>query len=283
MEEKIFLARVAEQAEKFDDMVGFLNQAINAKNGEDFTIDERNLLSVGFKNQIGANRGAIRTIGAIEQNPKYQKFGDALKTYKTQIEQSLYDQCMSIVSMVKNNCISLAKDDESKAFFQKMIGDYYRYVAESAAEDKVAQVRDGALEGYGAASDHAQSLNACNPIRLGLALNYSVFQYEVMNDHKKACELGESALTEALEKIDDVDEETFRDAKSIIELLKENLSLWKEEEGDNAVEDLWVPYDQLPAGWESGLYVNLIYWNEFVHFEILIMFNQENLKNYDIK
>ena len=61
-----------------------------------------------------------------------------------------------------------------------------------------------------------------------------------MNDHKKACELGESALTEALEKIDDVDEETFRDAKSIIELLKENLSLWKEEEGDNDVEDLWV-------------------------------------------
>ena len=40
-------------------------------------------------------------------------------------------------------------------------------------------------------------------------------------------------------EIDDVDEETFRDAKSIIELLKENISLWKEEEeGDNAVEDL---------------------------------------------
>ncbi len=60
----------------------------------------------------------------------------------------------------------------------------------------------------------------------------------MINDHKKACDLGERALTEALEKIDDVDEETFRDAKSIIELLKENLSLWKEEEADNAVEDL---------------------------------------------
>ena len=48
----------------------------------------------------------------------------------------------------------------------------------------------------------------------------------------------ESALSDALEKIDDVDEETFRDAKSIIELLKENLSLWKEEEEQNAVEDL---------------------------------------------
>ena len=145
MEEKIFLARVAEQAEKFDDMVQFLKEAIDQKNGEDFTIDERNLLSVGFKNQIGANRGAIRTIGAIEQNPKYQKFGDALKKYKTQIETSLYDQCMNIVQMGETKCVQLAQDDESKAFFQKMIGDYYRYVAESAQEDKVAQVRDGAL------------------------------------------------------------------------------------------------------------------------------------------
>jgi len=69
-------------------------------------------------------------------------------------------------------------------------------------------------------------------------LNYSVFHYEVMNNHGEACKLGENALTSALEKIDDVDEETFRDAKSIIELLKENISLWKEEEGDGGIEDL---------------------------------------------
>ena len=61
-----------------------------------------------------------------------------------------------------------------------------------------------------------------------------------MNNHKQACELGEAALSDALEKIDEVDEETFRDAKSIIELLKENLSLWKEEEGEAVVDDLWV-------------------------------------------
>jgi 14-3-3 protein epsilon len=238
MEEKIFLARVAEQAERFEDMVGFLNEAIDAKSGEDFTIDERNLLSVGFKNLIGSQRGAIRTIGAIEQNPKYQKFGDALAGYKKKIEKELYDKCMSIVNCVDQKCLKLAAEDESKAFFQKMIGDYYRYVAESAGEDKIEQVKAGALKGYEEADKLSKGLNACNPIRLGLALNYSVFYYEVMNDHKKACEFGEKALSEALEKIDDVDEETFRDAKSIIELLKENLSLWKEEEGENNVEDL---------------------------------------------
>ena len=91
------MARVAEQAERFDDMVDYLREAIKLKSGEDFTIDERNLLSVGFKNLIGSQRGAIRTIGAIEQNPKYQKFGDALGVYKKKIEAELYDKCIGIV------------------------------------------------------------------------------------------------------------------------------------------------------------------------------------------
>ena len=141
MEEKIFLARVAEQAERFEDMVGFLKEAIDAKSGEDFTVDERNLLSVGFKNLIGSQRGAIRTIGAIEQNPKYTKFGDALQSYKKKIETELYDKCIEIVEVVKSKCLGCAQDDESKAFFQKMIGDYYRYVAESARDDKLEVVK----------------------------------------------------------------------------------------------------------------------------------------------
>jgi len=117
MEEKIFLARVAEQAERFEDMVNFLKEAISAKSGEDFTVDERNLLSVGFKNLIGSQRGAIRTIGAIEQNPKYTKFSDALQTYKKKIELELYAKCIEIVEIVDKKCLPLASDDESKAFF----------------------------------------------------------------------------------------------------------------------------------------------------------------------
>jgi len=83
------------------------------KSGEDFTIDERNLLSVGFKNLIGSSRGAIRTIGAVEQNPKYQKFSGALSDYKKKIEFDLQSQCMKIVNVVKNKCLDLAADDES--------------------------------------------------------------------------------------------------------------------------------------------------------------------------
>ena len=99
MEENLFMARVSEQAERFDDMVYYLQEVVKNKN-EDFTTEERNLLSVGFKNQIGSKRTAIRTISAIEQNPKYQKFNDGLSTYKKKIESELYDQCISIVNIV---------------------------------------------------------------------------------------------------------------------------------------------------------------------------------------
>ena len=55
---------------------------------------------------------------------------------------------MRIVGIVQNKSIQLAQDDESKAFFYKMIGDYYRYVAESADASKIDEVKNGALEGY---------------------------------------------------------------------------------------------------------------------------------------
>ena len=175
-------------------MVDFLREVISAKDG-DFTTEERNLLSVGFKNLIGGKRTALRTIAAIEQNPKYSKFSDALLKYKKRIEDELFDQCILIVNLTKDKCLKVAQSSESKAFFLKMVGDYYRYVAESAKDEKLTQVKNGALEFYQKALEVANAdLSACNPIRLGLALNFSVFYFEVMNDHKKACELGENAL-----------------------------------------------------------------------------------------
>lgn len=232
------MARVAEQAERFDDMVEFLRPILKEK-GADFSVEERNLLSVGFKNLIGGKRTAIRTIAAIEQNPKYQKFNTALGEYKKKIENELHNDCQNIINMIKDDGLKTQKEAEGRAFFLKMIGDYFRYMAESAQGEKLALARDGALQYYKEAEAAGQSLQACNPIKLGLALNYSVFYYEVMQDNKTACVLAETALSEAMNKIDEVDEETFRDAKSIIELLKENLTLWKEEEdGDNAIEDL---------------------------------------------
>lgn len=237
VEESIFLARVAEQAERFEDMVNFLKPVLDAKGG-DVTSDERNLLSVAFKNLISSKRTAWRTISAIEQNPKYSKFGTSLADYKKKIEEGLYKDCETVIDLIKSKVLNKASGDEAKAFFVKMVGDYYRYIAETAQGAKLEEVKSEALKAYTEAN--GITLPPCNPIKLGLALNFSVFHYEVMKDHKKACQLAEESLQAALDKIDDLGEEDFRDAKSIIELLKENITLWKEEEeGEgNNIEDL---------------------------------------------
>merc|ERR1711883_17765 len=99
VEEHIFLARVAEQAERFEDMVDQLEKVLQEK-GADVTSDERNLLSVAFKNLISPKRAACRTIAAIEQNPKYQKFSEALGNYKSGIEAKLQDDCQRIIDMI---------------------------------------------------------------------------------------------------------------------------------------------------------------------------------------
>jgi 14-3-3 protein epsilon len=237
VEKNIFLARVAEQAERFEDMVNFLQEVLVEK-GAEVSSDERNLLSVAFKNLISSKRAACRTIAAIEQNPKYAKFSDALAKYKQEIEGKLTDDCQRVVDMINDKVLSKACEGESKAFFVKMVGDYYRYIAENAKESKLEEVKQNALKAYNEAN--GIELPPCNPIKLGLALNFSVFHYEVMKNHKAACELADSALQSALDKIDELEEDDFRDAKSIIELLKENLTLWKEEEedGGNEIDDL---------------------------------------------
>merc|ERR1712060_136693 len=237
VEENIFLARVAEQAERFEDMVNFLSKVLEVKGG-DVTADERNLISVAFKNLISSKRAACRTIAAIEQNPKYSKFGDALTKYKGEIEGQLIADCEKVIKIINDKVLTKECQTEAKAFFVKMVGDYYRYIAENAKDAKLDEVRQQALKSYDEANQI--ELAPCNPIKLGLALNFSVFHYEVMKNHKAACDLADKALQEALDKIDELEEDDFRDAKSIIELLKENLTLWKEEEEDpdNQIDDL---------------------------------------------
>ena len=208
-------------------MVLYLALVLDAK-GQDVSSDERNLLSVAFKNLISSKRAACRTIAAIEQNPKYAKFSEALAQYKGGIEEQLTNDCKKIITMIQEKVLAKQCEGEPKAFFVKMVGDYYRYISENAKDQLLEDVKQKALEAYQQANEI--TLPPCNPIKLGLALNFSVFHYEVLKNHKAACELADQALQNALDKIDELEEDDFRDAKSIIELLKENLTLWKEEE-----------------------------------------------------
>ena len=131
-------------------MVDQLKEVLIAK-GADVSSDERNLLSVAFKNLISSKRAACRTIAAIEQNPKYSKFSDALAGYKATIESKLQEDCEKIINMINEHVLKKTCSGEPQAFFVKMVGDYYRYIAENAKGDNLETVKNKALESYKAA------------------------------------------------------------------------------------------------------------------------------------
>jgi hypothetical protein len=238
MEAKIFMARVADQAERYDDMVEFLKEIIDS-GSDDVSMDVRNLLSVGFKNLISSQRSAWKTVQAIEQNKKYADYQSDCEQYRKKIGDELAANCEKVINIIKDKAFPKATEDEAKVFYLKMIGDYYRYTAEAATGDQLAAVTENALKYYGEATEAAEPLKVYNSTKLGLALNFSVFHYELKSDSKKACEIAEKALNDAKDKIDEMENDEARDALSIIELLKENLDLWKEEANEgNDVEDL---------------------------------------------
>jgi len=228
-DENVFMARLSEQAERYQDMVEYMKRV--ATMGSDLSLDERNLLSVAYKNSVGARRQAWRAVNTLqgkEQDAsKEQAILELIKTYRLKIEAELNEQCRDILNILSTELIPKADNPEAKVFYHKMKGDYYRYLAEFASGEGHTKAAQEAHDSYKTASENALSeLPATHPIRLGLALNFSVFYYEVFSSPEKACVLAKSAFDDAMEVMDTLDEDGYKDASAILQLLRDNLTLW---------------------------------------------------------
>ncbi|XP_033109001.1 14-3-3 protein epsilon-like [Anneissia japonica] len=232
-EDHVYRAKLAEQAERYDEMVESMKHV--AKLDVELTVEERNLLSVAYKNVIGARRASWRIINSIEQKDIENKDGDqtkrtAAEDYKKKVEEELNDICKDILSVLDEHLIPLAENlekHESKVFYNKMKGDYYRYLAEFAQGTDKTEAAERSLVAYKKASDYASAnLATTHPIRLGLALNFSVFYYEILNAPDRACRLAKQAFDDAIAELDMLNEESYKDSTLIMQLLRDNLTLW---------------------------------------------------------
>jgi 14-3-3 protein epsilon len=150
-----------------------------------------------------------------------------VKAYRNKVEKELSDICNDVLNVIDKHLLPAAQQAESKVFFYKMKGDYYRYLAEFKAPDQRKDVAEKAHEAYKAASEIAvKELKPTHPIRLGLALNYSVFFYEILNNPTEACQLAKQAFDEALPQLDDLSEDSYKDSTVIMQLLRDNWTLW---------------------------------------------------------
>merc|ERR1712126_350233 len=227
-EDKVYKAKLAEQAERYDEMVEAMKNV--ASMDVELTVEERNLLSVAYKNVIGARRASWGIISSIEQKEENKAAEDKLKmikAYRAQVEKELRDICGDILSVLDKHLIPCSDTGESKVFYYKMKGDYHRYLAEFAAGASRKEAAENSLVAYKAASDLAHNeLQTTHPIRLGLALNFSVFYYEILNSPDRACRLAKAAFDDAIAELDTLSEESYKDSTLIMQLLRDNLTLW---------------------------------------------------------
>jgi 14-3-3 protein epsilon len=241
-EELIYMAKISEQTERFEDMLDYMKKV--ATSDQELSVEERNLLSVAYKNTVGTRRTAWRALSSIEQKEESKggKHLNLLREYKKKIETELSNFCNDILNLLDKTLVRTATNSEAKVFYLKMKGDYYRYIAEYASGDQLTKASENALNAYKQASDIANAeLKTTHPIRLGLALNFSVFYYEVLNEPTKACNLAKQAFDDAIADIESLEEDQYKDSTTIMQLIRDNLTLWtseiegmdNEEEGAN--------------------------------------------------
>jgi len=225
-EEQIQCAKLAEQAERYDDMAVAMKKVTEA--GGELSNEERNLLSVAYKNVVGARRSSWRVISSIEQKIDGSEINQSMtRDYRETIEKELRDICKDVLDLLDKFLIPEASNPESKVFYLKMKGDYYRYLAEVASGSNRTSVIDDSQKAYGEAFDIAKSqMQSNHPIRLGLALNFSVFYYEILNSPEQACRLAKQAFDDAIADLDTLNEDSYKDSTLIMQLLRDNLTLW---------------------------------------------------------
>merc|ERR1712176_512 len=219
----------------YDEMAEHMEKV--GKLPDELSVEERNLLSVAYKNAVGSRRAAWRIISSVEQKEKSKGNDEQAKyanEYCKKVEGELQKICDTILGLLDNNLIPKASNGESKVFYQKMKADYYRYIAEFTAGDAKSKASSSAEEAYKAAQEVAEKdLAVTHPIRLGLALNFSVFQYEVLGKPDEVCKMARTAFEDAIAELDNVAEDSYKDSTLIMQLLRDNLTLWtSDQEGE---------------------------------------------------
>ncbi|XP_046823944.1 14-3-3 protein zeta isoform X2 [Vespa crabro] len=225
-EELVQRAKLAEQAERYDDMAAAMKSV--TETGVELSNEERNLLSVAYKNVVGARRSSWRVISSIEQKTEgSERKQQMAKEYREKVEKELREICYDVLGLLDKYLIPKASNAESKVFYLKMKGDYYRYLAEVATGETRNAVVDDSQKAYQEAFDIAKAkMQPTHPIRLGLALNFSVFYYEIINSPARACHLAKQAFDDAIAELDTLNEDSYKDSTLIMQLLRDNLTLW---------------------------------------------------------
>ncbi|RWV82080.1 hypothetical protein BHE74_00051436 [Ensete ventricosum] len=219
-EENVYMAKLAEQAERYEEMVEFMEKVVKTISGEELTVEERNLLSVAYKNVIGARRASWRIVSSIEQKEESrgnEEHVALIKEYRGRIEAELSKICDGILKLLDSHLVPSASAAESKVFYLKMKGDYHRYLAEFKTGAERKEAAESTLVAYKSAQVCAICLvDLLDSTGFKKIFWFSLFKITLMLQ----------AFDEAISELDTLGEESYKDSTLIMQLLRDNLTLW---------------------------------------------------------
>ena len=119
----VYMAKLAEQAERYDEMVEYMKKVATTSTS-DLSLEERNLLSVAYKNVVGARRASLRIIGSIKQKETEKGAADrasSVASYETLVKEELNSICSDILALLEDSLIKKAQGSaEASVFYLKM-------------------------------------------------------------------------------------------------------------------------------------------------------------------
>lgn len=234
----VFEASLLERADLYEEMVLVMKTIMSTMKDTkyDAIIQVRNLFSVSYKNIIGIKRSSYRILSnEFEKQENCDRREIIIKHMKL-VETQLNNICNSVIGIIDKHAMgSVSFDDlESKIFFLKMKADYLRYKAEVEPTDEIVSESERC---YVEAMKLAAEMKCTNPVRLGLALNYSVYLYEISKKKAEAIDVARSAFDEGIAGLEELTEEHYKDSTLIMQLLRDNMTLWSTSDDKMEQED----------------------------------------------
>lgn len=217
------LSKISENAGRYEELCLIMKELVQLGGG--LGDDDRERFARAYKHVIGEMRAAFQTLG------EEKTFAVALEDYKGVLRAELAETCTEALGLLKNHLLVSSKsanlNTDAQVFYMTMAADLHRYMAQTLASPKTDVHEREAKDYYRNAFDLACAhLNPTNSIRLGLALNYAVFHFEVSGDQKNALDLAEKAFNDAIKAMDVLEEDDYEVTTLLMQLLRDNVTLW---------------------------------------------------------
>ena len=226
----LFLTKLFNCSENYPDMVKAINKYIELN--PKLSKEENKLLCNAYKNVVSDKRNSLQILlnyAKKEESKPVNKLHE-ISIIKEKIISELKEIFKEIHSMLDRYLIPNAQDSESKILYMKLKADYYRYHCEFAEGEEFEEISNNARKMYKEAFDLAEKeLPLYNEVRLGLVLNYSVFEYDIMDNKNEGLEMASKIYNDTMKILDDVEKKRSSENLLLIQVIKENINTWSNE------------------------------------------------------